>query len=100
MPTRQFRAITMLLAATSLAPFAAAQAAQCPAGVAALPVGSVADVAPGAARSYSLNLGANEGVIIDLSSLKPLAASTASHGDSEGEGDSHAHAPATTAHTL
>jgi len=92
------RTTALLLAATALAPLAQASAATCPAaGGAALTVGTVADVAPGAARSFSITLGANEGVIVDLSSLKPPAAA-ASHGD--GDDDEHEHGPAPVPHTL
>ena len=87
-----FRTTAMLLAATALAPLAQAQAAPCPtAGAAALTVGTVADVAPGAARSFSISLGANEGVIVDLSDLKPKAVTA-----DEGEGD-HEHGDARAA---
>ena len=73
-----------LLAATALVPLAQAQAAPCPtAGAAALTIGTVADVAPGGARSFAISLGANEGVIIDLSDLKSKAA--ASGGGEEGD---------------
>ena len=93
------RTTALLLAATALAPLAHASAATCPSsGGGALTVGTVADVAPGAARSFSLNLGANEGVIVDLSSLKPPAPATTSHED--GEGDGHGHTPAPAPHTL
>jgi hypothetical protein len=61
------RTTALLLAATALAPLAQASAATCPAaGGTALTVGTVSDVAPGAARSFSITLGANEGVIVDL----------------------------------
>ena len=97
------RTTALLLAATAMAPLAQASAAPCPAaGGAALTVGTVADVAPGAARSFSITLGANEGVIVDLSSLKPPPAPVAtSHGDAE-EGDDHDHSstPAPVPHTL
>ena len=95
------RTTALLLAATALAPLAQAQAAPCPAaGATALTVGTVADVAPGAARSFSITLGANEGVIVDLSSLKPPAPA-ARHSDAE-EGDDHEHtaAPAPALRTL
>ena len=95
------RRTALLLAATALVPLAQAQAAPCPAASGtALTVGTVADVAPGAARSFSLTLGANEGVIVDLSSLKPPAPAATSHGDGEGDGDQHEHTPAPVPHTL
>ncbi len=93
------RTTALLLAATALGPLA--QAAPCPAsGGTALTVGTVADVAPGAARSFSINLGANEGVIVDLSSLKPPAPAATSHEEGDGEGDEHEHTPAPVPHTL
>lgn len=96
------RSTIVLLAATALVPLA--QAAPCPAaGGAALTVGTVSDVAPGAARSFSVNLGANEGVIVDLSSLKaPVPAPTSTHGEGDGEGDEHDHSstPPPVPHTL
>lgn len=93
------RTTALLFAATALAPMVQAQAAPCPsAGGTALTVGTVADVAPGAARSFSLTLGANEGVIVDLSSLKPAAPAATSHED--GEGDEHGHTPKAVSHTL
>jgi hypothetical protein len=92
------RTVALLLAATALAPLAHAAAAPCPAsGGAALTVGTVAEVAPGAARSFSISLAANEGVIVDLSNLKPPAAA-ASHGD--GEGDDHESSPPPSPRTL
>ena len=70
MTSRDLRINALLLAAAAVSPLVQAQAAPCPAaGGAALTVGTVAEVAPGAARSFSLNLGANEGVIVDLASL-------------------------------
>ncbi len=101
MLSRPLRTTAMLLAATALAPLAQAQAAPCPAaGAAALTVGTVAEVAPGPARSFSLSLGANEGVIVDLATLKPPAAAAGSHSDGEGEGDEHEHTPPSVPHTL
>ena len=99
MSTLAKRTTAILLATAALVPLALASAATCPAaGGAALTVGTVADVAPGAVRSFSLSLGANEGVIVDLSSLKPAAPVTTGHGD--GEGDEHAHTPAAALHTI
>ncbi len=98
------RTTALLLAATALAPLTPAQAAPCrAAGGTALTVGTVADVAPGAARSFSVNLGANEGVIVDLSSLKPPApAPTTTHSEGDGEGDerNHSSTPPPVPHTL
>jgi hypothetical protein len=72
-----------LLSAAALAPLAQVHAAGCnAAGASALTVGTVVDVAPGSAANYALNLGAGEGVIIDLASL--AAQDAASDGD-EGE---------------
>jgi hypothetical protein len=60
----------LCLAATVLTPVASAQAANCPqAGAAPLNVGTVAAVAPGAARTFAVPLGPREGVIVDLISL-------------------------------
>lgn len=87
----RFRAAAVLLAATALAPLAAAQAqvkpaAGCPAtGASPITVGTVAAVPAGAARSYSVSLGAGEGVIVDIAGLKPKAAS--SDGDEHDHGD-------------
>lgn len=62
----------------------AAQAATCPtASGAPLSVGTVSPVAAGAARSYTLNLAAGEGVIVDLVNVDPATASD----DDESEGD-------------
>ena len=96
MPSYSSRFAAILLAATALAPIAHAQSATCPAaGASALTVGTVAEVAPGAVRSFSLSLGANEGVIVDLSNLKPPAAAASGDDDHEGE-----HASPATPHTL
>lgn len=81
------------LAAVALAPLAQAQAATCPApGAGNITVGTVTDVAPGAARSFAVELAAQESVIVDLASLKPAAA-TSSDGEDDhehGDGDSAA----------
>jgi hypothetical protein len=88
MTVASVRRAAVLLAATALAPLAQAQAATCPtAGASSLSVGTVASVAPGGARSYSISLGANEGVIVDLESVRPSAA--ASRGEDGEEGDEH-----------
>ncbi len=72
------------LAAAALAPLAQAQAATCPApGGASVTVGTVSDVAPGAARSFAVNLAANEGVIVDLVSLKPAPRAAASSSEDD-----------------
>jgi hypothetical protein len=95
------RTTAMLLTAIALAPLSQAQAASCaPAGSLPLAIGTVADVAPGAVRSFSLSLGANEGVIVDLSILKPPAAAVTSHADGDGEGDEHARSSTTVTHSL
>lgn len=76
------------LAAAALVPLAQAQAAGCPApGGATVTVGTVSDVAPGAPRSFAVELGANEGVIVDLVGLKPAAPAAASDGEGEGDHD-------------
>ncbi len=83
----RFRTAATLLAASALAPLAAAQAADCTGGGAqALTIGTVAAVAPGAARTYSVSLGAGDSVIVDLANLKPVAA-PAAHGDDDEHGD-------------
>jgi hypothetical protein len=95
------RTAAMLLTATALAPLSQAQAASCAAaGSLPLAIGTVADVAPGAVRSFSLSLGANEGVIVDLSSLKPPAAAATSRADGDGEGDEHARSSQSVTHSL
>lgn len=73
------RTTAVLFAAAALVPLAQAQAAGAAAGCKAagatpLTVGAVATVAPGAARTYALDLGPREGVIVDLSSLTPKPA--------------------------
>ncbi len=88
--------IVAFLTAAALAPLAQAQAqtASCrAAGASALPVGTVASVAPGAARTYSLSLGANEGVIVDLESIKPP--SPAARNDEEAEDHDHGRSSST-----
>ncbi len=99
MTVQRFRRAACLLAATALVPFSQAQAAPCPAaGAGALTVGTVADVATGGARSYTLSLAANEGVIVDLMNIKPSApAASGDHDDHEHEGESR---PAATPRTL
>ena len=78
---RRYRNIA-LFAAAALAPLAQAQAATCPApGAGAITVGTVTEVAPGAVRSFAVTLAAQEGVIVDLASLKPAPRAEASEGD-------------------
>jgi len=91
------RAAGVLLAAAALTPLAHAQAQVKPAvqactagGAAPVTIGTVASVPAGGARTFSVTLGAGEGVIVDLASLKPKAAT--SEGDDE-EGDSSSPAP-------
>ncbi len=80
----RYRRALPFLAAAALAPLAQAQAATCPApGAGNMAVGMVTDVAPGAARSFAVNLAANEGVIVDLVSLKPAAARPSGDDDDE-----------------
>lgn len=83
-----------LLAAAALTPLAQAQAATCPApGGAMVTVGTVSDVAPGAPRSFAVELAANEGVIVDLVSLKPAPAPSGGDGEDDHEhGDSDSNA--------
>jgi hypothetical protein len=77
----------LLLAAAAFAPLAQAQAAGCTvAGATPLAVGSVVPVAPGAARTYSLDLGAQQGVIVDLASLAPKPAATDDEDDDDSSG--------------
>jgi hypothetical protein len=93
-PVRSLGAL--LLAATSLSlslipATAAVAAAPCPtSGVVALPIGSVAPVPAGAQRSFSLALGANEGVIIDLSDIKPKPAPENAEGEDAHESSASA----------
>lgn len=93
MTSIRFRAAAVLLAATALAPFAPAHAQGkvapgCSAGGASpISVGTVASVPAGPARSYSVGLSAGEGVIVDIASLKPKAASSDAHDHDHGEGD-------------
>jgi hypothetical protein len=95
MPSQFFRPAAMLLAASALTPLTAAHAATCTAaGAASLTVGTVTDVAPGAARSFAITLGAGDGVIIDLANLKPKPAA------SSDEGDEHESKPAPTPRAL
>lgn len=70
-PIRHKRA-ALFLAAALLAPAAQAQAAGCDkAGATPLAIGTVTAVAPGSARSYTLDLGVRQGVIVDLVRLTP-----------------------------
>jgi hypothetical protein len=86
-----------LFLAAAFVPFAAAQAqsAGCaPAGASQVSVGTVAAVAPGAARSFTLSLASGEGVIVDLASLTPKAESSQEGDDHDHEHDSPAPVPA------
>jgi hypothetical protein len=65
--------IIVAMAASAVAPAAAALAA-CPEASKALVVGSVTPVASGAARGFSVDLKAGQGVIVDLAALAPAAA--------------------------
>ena len=83
MPIRRSHAALLLMSA-ALAPLAQAQAAPaCKAGGEPLTLGTVAEVAPGAARSFTVSLRAGDGVIVDLDRL--LAAA-----DGDGD-DDHDH---------
>jgi hypothetical protein len=63
------------LAGIALAPCTQARAAGCAgAGSTPLTIGTVAPVAAGAPRNFTLSLGAHEGVIIDLANLAPRPA--------------------------
>lgn len=85
---------TCLLLAAALVPLAQAQAASCNAsGATAVTVGSVAEVAPGAARSFSVALDAGQGIIVDLSSIAPDAGQASGDADDEQEAD-HSASPA------
>lgn len=65
----------LLVTAAALAPQAQAHAAGCAgAGATPLTVGTVAPVAPGAARTFALNLGPRQGVIVDLLDVTPRPA--------------------------
>lgn len=69
-------AVSLLLAAAA-APLAQAHAASCAGTDAgALILGTATRVDPGAARSFNVTLAAGQGVIVDLSTLKPGAAPT------------------------
>jgi hypothetical protein len=89
MPPIFSRRAALLLIATALTPFGQAWAApSCGAGAGtAVVVGTVADVPTGAAQRYTVDLGAGQGVIVDLSGLRPEAPA-ASDGD-----DEHADSP-------
>ncbi len=76
MALSKFSFSSLLLAAVASAPLVAepAHAATCAASAdSALTVGTVAAVPQGGVRSFSLNLASGEGVIVDLSNLKPAA---------------------------
>jgi hypothetical protein len=76
MALSRFLSTARFLIAVGLAPLAAAQAqaASCARSAdSALTVGTVSAVPQGGVRSFSLNLAAGEGMIVDLSNLKPAA---------------------------
>lgn len=79
--------LTVLLAATALAPLGQAQAAvSCGAdGDTAVTVGTVADVPAGAAQRYTVELEAGQGVIVDLATIASQSAPAATS-----DGDDHA----------
>lgn len=81
------RRAAILLAATALAPFGSAFAVTCGAGAGTpVTVGTVAEVPAGAVQRYTVDLGAGQGVIVDLAALKPPAAPAASEdGDESGD---------------
>ncbi len=84
----------LFLAAAALAPMAQAQAATCAkAGATPLSVGTVAPVSPGAARTFTIDLGVREGVIVDLVTIAPKA-------DAEAEGEEHADAATPTVQSI
>lgn len=86
-----------ILAASAALPFALAASASAQAATATcagtdagqLILGTATRVDPGAARSFHVNLAAGQGVIVDLSALKPGTASAASD-DEDGDGDAKA----------
>jgi hypothetical protein len=84
-----------LLLAAAFVPLAAVQAqtANCSStGAAPVSVGTVAAVMPSAARSFTLNLAAGDGVIVDLASLTPKPQAS----DEGDEHDDHEHDAAPT----
>jgi hypothetical protein len=87
--TRRRLAASFLLAAAG-APLAGAGAAEpCTgAGAGAVVLGTVATVAPGAPRSYTVSLAAGQGIIVDLASVVPGSAAAVDHDQgSHGHGD-------------
>lgn len=67
----------LLAGVAALCSFSQAQAADCPtSGAEALAVGTVASVPAGGARTFSVELGAGQGVIVDLATLAPVGGST------------------------
>ena len=80
------RTAALFLAAAALAPLARAEAAGCPAAGATTPltVGTVAPVEPGGAHAFAVELGAHEGVIVDLASLARKSAASDDDDDSAG----------------
>ncbi len=81
MATAENRCIALAVLAAALIP-ASAQAACVGAGPKALVVGTAEPVAPGAARAYTVDLGAGQGVYVDLSTLAPATGSS-DHDDHE-----------------
>ncbi|MET0588755.1 MAG: hypothetical protein ABWZ75_09560, partial [Novosphingobium sp.] len=70
-----------LMLGAALVPLGVAQAASCPASATApLTIGTVLDVEPGAAQSYSLALKDGEGVIVALTSTSPVRTESADEG--------------------
>lgn len=85
MSVARVRRAALFLAAAALMPLAQAQAAPCPTGGATgIAIGTVAEVAPGGQRSFTLSLRGGEGVIVDLVRIKAPSAE-----GGEGEGEEH-----------
>lgn len=82
------RRAALLLAATALAPAGQVLAAPscAPGADTSVTVGTVAEVPAGAVQRYTVDLGAGQGVIVDLATLKPPAAPAAGeNGDESGD---------------
>lgn len=72
MMDRVYLRTALLLGGGALMSMVQAQAAECPASAAeALTVGTVAAIPAGAPRSFTLDLGAGQGVIVDLTRVSP-----------------------------
>ncbi|MEY4720548.1 MAG: hypothetical protein RIQ46_273 [Pseudomonadota bacterium] len=85
MSVARVRRAALFLAAAALMPLAQAQAAPCPTGGATgIAIGTVAEVAPGGQRIFTLSLRGGEGVIVDLVRIKAPSAE-----GGEGEGEEH-----------